>query len=140
MLGVGPYPGLDSSYNAKWEGPWAGASISGERNGLKGLFRVEYHLADYYGWGRLNLRPEFQQPKSFVHLTDGNGWVLNLDLAYQLTESLSVGFSGDLQLWNTKEGVDRLFLNDGSIAEERQLNGVDWQAYALMLGGTYQFH
>ena len=113
--------------------------LQGQRHRLTGLFRVEYHLADYYGWGRLNLRPEFQQPKSFEHISDGNGWVMNLGLGYQLTNSFSLDFMSDLQLWNAKEGIDRLYLSDGSIAEERQLNGVDWKSYALMLGGTYQF-
>ncbi|HLF17792.1 MAG TPA: hypothetical protein VI749_02745 [Candidatus Omnitrophota bacterium] len=136
---LGAYDGLDSSYDAEWKGPWAGLELFGRKDRIMGLFRVEYHLADYYGWGQLNLQPSFQQPKSFEHTTEGNGWIFNLDLGYQLTENFSLDFAGDLQLWNAKEGVDRLFLIDGSV-DERQLNEVNWESYALMLGATLRFH
>jgi len=130
---------LDSSYNAEWQGPFLGAKLEGQMNRIIASFRVEYHVADYHGWGRLNLRPEFQQPKSFEHFSDANGWILDLNLAYQLTKNFNIDLNGGFQMWRAKEGVDRLYLTDGTIAEERQLNEVNWDSHALMVGGTYKF-
>lgn len=135
---TGPFAGLHSSYWAEWKGPWAGFELSGNKNKVSGFFRFEYHLADYYGSANWNLRSDFQHPKSFEHESDGYGLVFNVGGSYHITDAWRLDFNADFQDWETDKGIDRTFFSSGSIAET-QLNEVNWQSQAFMLGGTYLF-
>jgi len=55
----GPFPGLASSYDAQWIGPWLGAEalIEAER-GWSIMANFEYHLADYSASANWNLRTD----------------------------------------------------------------------------------
>jgi len=134
----GPFAGLRSTYNATWEGPWAGFELRGQRNKISGFFRLEYHWADYYAHADWNLRSEFQHPISFEHFSDGMGLVYQTGVSYHPNEHWSVDLSGDIQNWRAREGVDRThFVSSADI--DTQLNEVRWNSYAVMLGATYSF-
>jgi hypothetical protein len=135
---TGAFTGLHSSYWAEWDGPWFGTELFGKKNKLSGLFRFEYHWADYYGSANWNLRSDFQHPKSYEHLADGRGLVFNLGTAYHFNDRWSLDFNADIQDWKTTKGIDRTFFSTGTISET-QLNEVHWGSYAVMFGTTCRF-
>ncbi len=135
---TGPFPGLNSTYEARWTGPWAGVDLiyRFDRLTLSGTF--EYHVASYYAEADWNLRTDFAHPKSFEHTANGTGVVASLGGNYSLSKEWAVGGSFDYQDWRAEDGTDRTFLSDGSIAETK-LNEVNWTSEALMLDVRYSF-
>lgn len=134
---VGPIPGLNNSYDAKWYGPWVGADLSfevAEKSDL--LIRFEYHLVEYYAEANWNLRDEFQHPKSFEHVADGQGWLFSANFRRIISSNWVVGLSFDYQDWYTDAGIDRIFLSDGRVGE-LQLNRVDWTSLNFMVTVGY---
>lgn len=135
---VGPFAGLDSSYETKWRGPWLGLDVDwhpAARFTLSGS--AEYHWADYEAEADWNLRSDFAHPKSFEHEADGSGVVLSVAAAFDLSDSWALRLSADYQEWETDAGTDRVFFSDGSIAESR-LNEVNWQSSAANFGVVYR--
>lgn len=145
---LGPFPGLDSTYETEWMGPWVG---------LHGLFQasaswsaglaVEYHWFDYEAVADWNLREDFQHPRSFEHEAEGEGWRLALKGTRRLgpRSDLTVGLR--LRNFETDAGVDRVFLSDDPSLPpelrnqvlETRLNGVDWESWSLSLGWRLRF-
>jgi len=139
LFGLGPFPGLDSTYEAEWGGPWAGVDL--EIRPLRHLTltgSAEYHWADYEGKADWNLRSDFAHPTSFKHTADGEGVVFAAAAALNLGERWSVELSYDFQDWQTEHGTDRTFFADGTVGETR-LNEVNWESQAVMLGVIYRF-
>jgi hypothetical protein len=137
---VGPFPFLDSSYDASWLGPWIGVegsmrlqpdALGRPKHDLR--LELEYHLADYYAEANWNLRGDFQHPKSFEHEADGTGYVLQLNYRYHFRRPWHFIAAGKYQKWETDPGVDRVFFSDGTVVETR-LNEVTWESFAVTLG------
>ena len=145
---LGPYGGLDSSYDAEWKGPWIGVDVSFQspaRGGSKPVegyeltCGFEYHWADYDAEADWNLRTDFAHPKSFEHDADGYGMVGFAEFSYFFNPRWALHFSGNYQKWETDPGIDRAFYADGTVTETR-LNEVNWNTYALMIGLVYTIH
>lgn len=135
---LGSFDGLDSSYDARWKGPWAGLD-------LKFLFEkwtigaaFEYHVVDYYADANWNLRDDFEHPKSYEHLADGDGFISSITADYRYNSRWSAGIGVDYQDFHTEPGIDRTFFSDGSEAET-QLNEVVWYSYSLLMSLKYTF-
>ncbi len=132
---LGPFPGLNSSYDTEWRGLWGGASLVNESlaSGLKLVLEVKYHLVSYSAVADWNLRTDFAHPKSYEHNADGQG----MTVAFNVTAPLNSHFSWlvglDYGNWRTDYGVDTVYLAAGGIAQTR-LNEVRWQSLALNLG------
>jgi hypothetical protein len=76
---LGPFPGLNSTYEAEWWGPWLGIDLLFDANEKLKLFGgFEYHWADYHGEADWNLRSEFAHPVSFEHDADGTGMLMSV--------------------------------------------------------------
>jgi hypothetical protein len=142
---LGPFPGLNSSYDAKWYGPWVGLDLNAriyKRDGTslahEILFGIEYHWANYHAEANWNLRTDFDHPKSFEHEADGSGIVFWAGYNYFFNPQGSLNLSGKYQEWQTDPGIDRIFFSNGTVAETR-LNEVNWESYSLMLGATFRF-
>jgi len=135
---TGSFAGLGSSYEAEWDGPWAGFEVNGSTSRIMGTLRFEWHWADYYAQANWNLRSDFQHPKSFEHVAEGTGLVLSLDGGWKLTDNWSLNVNVDYQNWSTDNGIDRVFFSSGSISETR-LNEVEWDSLAIMGGFTFHF-
>lgn len=135
---TGAFAGLHSNYWAEWEGPWTGFELFGKRNKISGLFRFEYHWADYYGSANWNLRSDFQHPKSYEHVANSRGLVFSLGAAYHIDDFWSLDINADIQDWETTEGIDRTFFSSGTTSETR-LNEVNWESSAIMLGAACRF-
>ncbi len=141
----GPFPGLDSSYEAKWYGPWLGVDLSWqplERFTLVGSF--EYHFwVQYEAVARWNLRTQGQlaldQPRSFEHeADDGEGITLSLAGIYDLNSRFSVHLDLTYLDWQAEDGVDRVFFANGTLGETL-LNEVNWESGSVMVGLSYRF-
>ncbi len=64
-----PFPGLDSTYVAEWNGPFLGLDFTLKLNNKHTVFaEIEYHWANYYAKADWNLRSDFAHPKSFEHV------------------------------------------------------------------------
>jgi hypothetical protein len=142
---LGPFPGLNSSYDARWYGPWVGLELNARIYNRDGtslaheiLFGIEYHWADYYAEANWNLRAVFAHPKSFEHEADGSGIVLGAGYNYFFNPQWSLGISGKYQEWETDPSIHRIFLAVGGEVETR-LNEVNWESFSLMFGVTYRF-
>lgn len=137
---LGPFPGLNSSYDAMWYGPWFGLEVTSgymkEALTFRGTF--EYHLAHYKAQANWNLRTDFQHPVSFEHRGNGSGVVVSAGLDYAVDERWSV--NGDLlvQRWKIEDGTDVTFLSNGS-TPSTPLNEVNWSSSALMFGIKYRY-
>ncbi len=136
---VGPFPGLNSTFDAEWWGPWFGIELqaeTGTRFTVSGRF--EYHLADYYAEANWNLRNDFAHPKSFEHEADGSGYVLSVGARYQTRGTTSLSADFRFEDWSTDPGIIRFFGSDGSVGVQR-LNEVNWESWAIKLGLQHCF-
>ncbi|MBI5885098.1 MAG: TonB-dependent receptor [Deltaproteobacteria bacterium] len=135
---TGAFAGLDSSYNARWQGPWFGIDIDWltEKVGLHG--GAEYHIARYTAEADWNLRSDFNHPKSFEHKANGTGYVLFLGGDYTVWRKWALTADVNYQKWNTTGGTDRTYFSDGTTATTR-LNEVNWTSSAYMLGIMRRF-
>jgi hypothetical protein len=142
---TGPFPGLDSTYEAEWRGPWVGFEIQLDmETGQRFVPRIypfagfEYHWALYDAKADWNLREDFDHPLSFEHEAEGNGIRIVAGLGAYLSESWSLEVGYTQQAWSIEDGTDRVYFSDGTYGETR-LNEVNWESRSLGLAVRYQF-
>jgi hypothetical protein len=131
---IGPIYGLDSSYDARWWGPWAGADLEwrvAPRLSARGSF--EYHFAQYEAEADWNLRSDLAHPVSFRHDDHGRGIVLSAEAEYRIAANWSLNLNYTFQDWETDDGTHRTYEASGASGSTR-LNEVHWESHALMLG------
>jgi hypothetical protein len=136
---VGPFGGLNSTYETEWKGPWLGFDLSYKPNEnwfFMGSF--EYHWADFYAEANWNLRSDFAHPKSFEQNADGSGIVLSLACEYYIRHNISLNLGLDYQDWSTDTGVDIVYFSNGTTGGTR-LNEVNWESGSIRLGFTVHF-
>jgi len=141
----GSFPGLDSTYETEWKGPFIGLGFTFRTDEkskitpeIETFISIEYHWADYYAEADWNLRTDFAHPKSFEHEADGHGIVFSTVVKFLFDYHWSLNINLDYQNWSTDAGDDRVFFANGTIAET-QLNEVNWTSYAIMAGIEYHF-
>jgi len=135
----GPFPGLNSSYDAQWLGFWAGIEtvLNITRDWLiTGSLAI--HRADYSAQANWNLRPEFSHPVSFTHTAKGGGSSLEVGAIYVARKDWRANISLAMQRWRAGGGMDRTNLSDGS-SGYFPLNEVTWESTVLNLGISYFF-
>lgn len=135
---AGPFSGLDSEYNTEWDGPFLAL-----KGGMKfGKHRVaargEYHLSDYKGVGRWNLRSEFAQPVSFIHNGEASGLAFEAEYSYAIWNNFDVFLNAAYQTWNVEDGTDILIFGNG-LSTAQRLNEVNWDSQAYNIGIAYNF-
>ena len=142
---LGSFPGLDSSYDTQWEGPWIGIDLRFKAREIKtfahrfeAYFTYEYHWADYDAEANWNLRDDLAHPKSFKHHADGSGYVIGAGFNFYLQRNWALNFNIDYQDWSTDDGTIKFFLADGT-THKQQLNEVNWTSYAFMMGLSLRF-
>jgi hypothetical protein len=135
----GPFPGLSSSYDAQWMGPWWGAEalIETER-GWSVKANLEYHLIDYSANANWNLRADLVHPISFKHTAKGDGILMSLGASYPFKKNWKMDFTLERHNWSTNAGNDQIFLADGTIGYAR-LNAVNWDSTAYFFGIVREF-
>jgi len=142
---LGPFPGLDSSYDTEWKGPWLGidlhfkaAEIKSFAHRFETYLTYEYHWADFDAEGNWNLRDDLDHPKSFKQDTDGDGYVIRAGFNFTLTQHWALNFNYDYQDWTMDDGTSKVFFADGTNVKTR-LNEVNWTSHAWMAGLSFRF-
>jgi len=136
---LGPFPGLASSYDARWMGPWLGAEALIETElGWSMKANVEFHLVDYSASANWNLRADLAHPVSFKHAATGTGFVMSLGASYPVNKNWKMDFTMERQNWSTQSGSDQVFLADGTVGYT-QLNAVNWDSTAYHFGIIRKF-
>ena len=142
---LGPFSGLDSSYDASWFGPWAGLELTmriykrESRSPLhEFLLGGEYHCIDYDAEADWNLRADLAHPVSFEHEANGSGYVLYGRWNYFFSSHWSLSLSGKYQEWETDSGTDEIFGALGGSAKT-PLNEVNWESWSALVGLTCRF-
>lgn len=136
---LGPLPGLDSSYDARWYGPWIGCDLSYQlspRWRLSGT--AELHWGEMKAQADWNLRTDFAHPVSFRQIADAYGLVLGVAGHYALDERWALRLGANYSDWWTNPGLDRIYFADGRVGNTR-LNQVNWSSFALLAGVQYRF-
>ncbi len=140
LFTLGPFPGLNSSYDTEWKGWWIGVRIW-EADTFRNLtltFDLAYHNVEFEAEANWNLRTDFAHPKSFEQFADSEGVTLALNADYALTKHFSLTFGIDYKNWSTDPGIDRIFFSDGTIVTTR-LNEVNWESWAFNGGVAFHF-
>lgn len=137
---LGPFAGLDSSYDAQWQGGWLGVRFGEEnlKRGLKVALDIAYHWVDYQAEADWNLRPDFAHPKSFEHKANGRGLAISLNGLSMLSKHWGWTWALDYSLFRATNGTDTVHTvnqTDGSIQSfKTRLNEVNWESFSLNLG------
>jgi hypothetical protein len=142
---LGPIPGLDSSYEAKWKGPWVGLELNLRAREpaswierLEGDFGFEYHWANYDAQADWNLRSDLAHGKSFEQDADGDGVVFAAGLKFFFNPNWAVSCDFSYQNWQTDQGTDKVNFANGN-SEATRLNEVNWTSLTAGLGIVFRF-
>jgi hypothetical protein len=128
------FPGLNSSYQSKWKGPFikAIASLKPIEN-LKFNIDITYNQVGYNAEGNWNLITTFQHPVSYRHHANGYGLNTNGALAYAITNHIAIQAGGGYMHWQTGNGTDELYLNNGEV-DKTQMNGAFRKGFRVFGG------
>ncbi|SHN34398.1 hypothetical protein [Mucilaginibacter sp. OK098] len=131
---TGQFPGLNSSYNTRWKGPFIKATSSVKIwRALKLTADVTYNQVTYSAQGDWNLINEFQHPVSYRHAAKGYGINAAARLVYNLTPNIGLSFGYGYYSWQTGNGTDQLYLSSGQV-DKTQLNRVARNGYRIVGG------
>ncbi|ETZ19219.1 hypothetical protein N824_10785 [Pedobacter sp. V48] len=125
---------LQSTYDARWLGYKVGFEMEfaiGKKLNL--LNRFTYNQIDYSADANWNLIDVFQHPVSFTHKSKGFGIVPEVIIGYSLTPFLKATLRGQFSYWNTGEGEDKLFLQNGQVLST-PLNKVERKSKGISIG------
>jgi len=135
---TGPFSGLDSTFSARWYGPWLGADLSYAIDRFIIRASAEYHYFFYRGLANWNLRTDFAHPTSFRHTAQGSGVLIRNGIEYIFIDDLRLSLDFEYKNWETNPGNDRTFFANGLVSDT-QLNFVSWDSLSLMLGLSRDF-
>ncbi|MEQ6341362.1 MAG: TonB-dependent receptor [Gammaproteobacteria bacterium] len=136
---TGAFPGLNTTYNAEWKGPWVGMDAwlqAGPK--LAVIASLEYHWVDYSAEANWNLRDEFARPLSFTHYARGNGYTASLGGSYSIARSFLLNVTLEHRKWTTDPGKDVTYFADGKIGHT-QFNQANWESMAAMVEAVVRF-
>jgi len=135
----GPFSSLNSSYAAKWLGPFARLEGSWSIDGSWRLAcGVRYDQVVYRGVADWNMIADFAHPVSFRHRADGFGVAGDIRVSYVAGRHWEFGLQGDAFLWETGTGIDELYLATGGVSQTR-LNEVVRSGFGGSLGVAWRF-
>jgi hypothetical protein len=130
----GRFPGLNSSYDTRWNGPFVKVSSSVKIwHALKLAADFTYNQVNYSAVGNWNLINEFQHPVSYRHAAKGYGIDASARLIYKINPNIGITLGYGYFNWQTGNGTDQLYLSSGQV-DKTQLNGV-WRSGYRVNGG-----
>lgn len=136
---LGAISGLDSTYEARWYGPFVGFDLSYPITPAWLLTATaELHWGEMKAEADWNLRSDFAHPVSFRQRADAYGLVLAARAHYALAERWDLVLAADYTDWSTDPGLDQIYFADGGVSATR-LNEVNWRSFALQAGLQYRF-
>lgn len=136
---LGPFPGLNSTYEAEWQGPWLGAELDWRHAAWSMRLTGRYEWSRYRAKANWNLRADLARPVSFRHRAHGHGWVAGFRLERVLTAAVRLGVGGEWRRFDTNPGTDTTYMADGTVGGVTRLNGVHWRSYGLHASLRYDF-
>ena len=136
---IGPFSGLNSTYETNWQGPFLGMALNANFNNDHNIeISGKLHIIDYYAQADWNLRSDFAHPKSFEHEANGQGITFNINYKYKVIENLILILGFDYKNFQTNSGVDRTFFSNGTVGEVT-LDEVNWNSTAYKMGIEVKF-
>lgn len=133
---LGPFPGLNSSYDASWGGLLLGGEAYIDITPqLRMTAQYLRRWIDYEAEANWNLRTGFAHPVSFTHSATGVGDAFSIALSYQVDERVSYGVQYAFETYRTDAGRDLFFFSDGSISST-VLNEVYWRSSRWLVSLT----
>lgn len=151
------FPGLNSTYNTRWHGPWAGLDMYYHINDqitLSGTF--EYHWLHYRAKGNWNLRQDILG--DFIHTGFGDGYFGTLSLDYNFCSGWYLGALCKLSYAHLNNGKDKTVIGipitnnpgenhsrdeDGGnylpFVTEGKLRNVKWVSFCFLFTAGYNF-
>jgi Protochlamydia outer membrane protein len=142
---LGPFPGLDSTFEARWYGPLLGGRLEyrvideNKKNRFVLWGEVDYSWFSYKAEANWNLRTDLAHPKSFEHTASGNGYKLRGGGDYFINPRFSIGVKGAWTDWTADDdGVHKTYFADGSMAKTK-LNEVNWKSWSVSLALLFHF-
>lgn len=127
---------LNSTYQTTWKSGFVGSQLTHITGAHRFNIRAEFHGADYYAEADWNLRSAFQHPKSFEHIANGSGLNTQFSYTYALDRNLQLTVSANRERWQTRDGLDRVFLASGQTVTTRLLE-TNWESTGYGIGITY---
>ncbi len=128
---LGPFPGLNSQYEADWQGPWLGGDIAWRYGAWHMFVSGRYEWSQYRARADWNLRRDLMHPVSFRHRAHGGGWRTSAGFAYDW-KGWAWGASVDWLRFDAGPGADVSYPVGGGAVQVR-LNGVHWRSASVML-------
>lgn len=114
----GPFSGLNSSYNTTWDGFYVELDLWWQLSKHWALTgSAQFHQYHYVGTANWNLRRDFAHPKSFEHISEGNGVTLTGGVSYMFGNGMHLSLIGTYRDWSVDAGIDRTFLSNEACAE-----------------------
>lgn len=136
---LGSFAGLDSRYDAKWNGPFIGFESEGATEHHRLRLRGEATRLNYQAEAQWNLRPDLNPDKSFRHTASGVGLNAHADYTYKVTEATGIIASAAWERFTADEdGVDRSYFSNGTTGDTK-LNEVEWTSTAYRVGIDHKF-
>lgn len=138
---LGPFAGLDSSYDTQWAGFWLGGDMIFDMQDKGTAFaRLEAHWVDFYAEADWNLRGDLAHPVSFDHEAKGTGLVLELGWRdILLADGWAWGVDLSLQRWQTDPGIIFFYGADPADNGAQRLNAVNWSSSQLNFSLSKEF-
>jgi opacity protein-like surface antigen len=135
---LGPFSGLDSTYEAGWAGPWIGAELAYQRGKLKLYGNFELHGTYFTSEANWNLRPDFVHPVSFEQWATGYGVVFSAGTEYNIAQRWSFTANFEVSDFQATDGTDRTYFSGGAVADT-PLNEANWDSMSAFFGFNYRF-
>lgn len=99
---VGPIEGLNSTYSARWFGPWVGMDFAARVEACTYIFgSFEWHWVSYRGTGRWNLREDMGP---FQQRANGYGYIATLGGTWEIWRHVAFGLNGTYRNMRTSSG------------------------------------
>lgn len=137
---LGPFPGLKTTYNTRWFGPWIGIDFFSRVERCAYLFgSVQWHMLSYRGHGRWNLRPDLGP---FYHKAYGYGYLATLGGNWEIWSNWSIGIVGSYRMFRTKHGHEHVTIHllDGDSFDGRtRFNGAIWHSWSASAIVAWRF-
>jgi len=131
---TGNFPDLNSTYQPNWKGAFlkVTSSVRIIKN-LKFAADVTYNQVNYNSKANWNLIQTFQHPVSYRHHASGYGIDAGGQFVYTIYRNLCVHAGGGYFNWQTGNGTDELYLNNGQV-DKTQLNGAVNKGFRIQGG------
>lgn len=131
----GSFTGLDSSYDAQWDGYTVGLGFDGApRQDTNVHLEVMYYPSlNYYAEANWNLQSQFEHPLSFSHTAEGEGVHFTASVSHQWTDKIAVYLDFQRHVFRTEKGLDRAYLV-ATGPDDTTLNEANWDSSRFSIG------